>query len=121
MGVNGGDALVGTGFQQLRGYDLLDGEDDAVLGADANGGASVLYGLDCIFDLEVSTVGGEDRVEQVVTRSYGRLKGDTRPELAVLSGVRRGEGSGDGRMLTMMRLSSGLVLVGRLVGEEADG
>lgn len=74
MGVDSSDALVGARFQQLGGYDLLDGEDDAVLGANADGGASILDGLDCIFDLEVSAVGGEDGVEQVVTRSYGRLK-----------------------------------------------
>lgn len=73
MGVDGGDALVGTGFQQLGAYDLLNGEDDAILGADADGGAAIFHCLDRIFDLKVPTVGGEDGVEQVVTRSYGRL------------------------------------------------
>lgn len=36
MPVNGGDALVGTGLQQLGCDDLLDGQDDAVLCADAD-------------------------------------------------------------------------------------
>jgi hypothetical protein len=74
VGVNGSNALVGTRFQQLGADHLLDGKDDAILGTDADGGATVLDRLDRIFDLEVSTIGGEDGVEQIVARAYGRLR-----------------------------------------------
>lgn len=74
VGVNGSDALVGTGFQKLGGDDLFDGEDDAILAPDADGGTTVLDSLDGVLDLEVAAVGGEDGVEQVVTCADGRLE-----------------------------------------------
>jgi hypothetical protein len=90
VGVDGSDALVGTGFQQLGAYDLLNGEDDAILGADTDGGAAILYCLDRIFDLEVSTVGGEDGVEQVVACSYGRLMAEREASALGLRGMPEG-------------------------------
>ncbi len=77
MGIDSGDALVGTWLKKLGSYDLLDGQDNTILGPDTNRGATILDCLDCVFDLEVSTVGGEDGVEQVVTRSYGCLQQPT--------------------------------------------
>lgn len=74
MLVDGGDPLVGAGLQQLRGDDLLDGQHDAVLTADADRCAAVLHRLDCIFDLEVAAVRGEDGVGEIVARSYRRLR-----------------------------------------------
>jgi hypothetical protein len=71
--INGCDALVGTGFQQLRGDDLFNGKDDTILTPDANGGTAILDSLDSVLDLKVATVGGEDGVEQVVTCADGRL------------------------------------------------
>lgn len=79
VAVDRGDALVRTRFQQLRGNDLLDGEDNAVLAPDADGCAAILDCLDCVFDLEVAAVGREDGVEEIVTRSDGRLKGCLAP------------------------------------------
>ena len=79
MGIDGSDSLVGTRFQQLGRNDLLDSENDAILGADADGRASILDSLHCVLDLEVAAVGGEDGVEQVIARSYGRLEAQARP------------------------------------------
>lgn len=74
--VNRRDPLVGAGLQQLRGDDLLDGQHDAVLAADADRRAAALYRLDCVFDLEVAAVGGEDGVGEIVACSYRRLFSD---------------------------------------------
>lgn len=73
MGVNGCDALVGTRFQQLRGDDLFDSKDDAILAPDTDGGTTILDSLDGVLDLEVAAVRREDGVEQVVTCADGRL------------------------------------------------
>lgn len=74
MSIDGGDAFVGFWLQQLGCDELLDGEDDAVLAADADGGAAILDSLDGIFDLEVAAVGGEDGVLEIVTRPYRGLE-----------------------------------------------
>lgn len=74
MRIDGSDTLVGAGLQQLGADDLLNRKNNTILGTDSDRGASVLYCLDRIFNLEVPTVGREDGVEQVVTCSYGRLK-----------------------------------------------
>jgi hypothetical protein len=50
--------------------ELLESEYDAILALNANRCATVLDRLDRVFDLEVSTIGGEDRVGQVVARAY---------------------------------------------------
>lgn len=60
MAVDGSDSLVGAGLQELGSDDLFDGEDDAVLAADADGGTAILDGLDGVLNLEVAAVGGED-------------------------------------------------------------
>lgn len=73
MLVNRRDPLVGAGLQQLRGDDLLDGQHDAVLAADADRRAAVLYRLDGVLDLEIAAVGGEDGVGEIVACSYRRL------------------------------------------------
>lgn len=65
-----GNPLIGTGLEQLRGDDLLDGEDDAILAADADRRAAVLYGLYGVLDLEIAAVGGEDGVGEIVARAY---------------------------------------------------
>lgn len=74
MSIDRGDALVGFWLQQLGCDELLDGEDDAILAADADGGAAILDSLDSIFDLEVAAVGGEDGVLEIVTRPYRGLE-----------------------------------------------
>ena len=68
--INSADALVGARLEQLGGDHLLYGEDDALLASDADRGAAVLDRLDGVLDLEVAAIGGEDGVEQVVTRAY---------------------------------------------------
>ena len=73
MPVNRGDPLVCVGLEQLRGDDLLDGQDDAIAASDTDRGATVLDSLDGILDLEVTAVGREDRVGQVVACAYRRL------------------------------------------------
>lgn len=60
VAVDGSDSLVGAGLQELGSDDLFDGEDDAVLAADADGGTAILDGLDGVLNLEVAAVGGED-------------------------------------------------------------
>ena len=74
MRVNRSNALVGTRFQELRGDNFLDGEDNAILAANADRCASILNSLDSVLDLEVAAIGGEDGVEQVVTCADGRLE-----------------------------------------------
>lgn len=69
MSVDSGDALVGVGLQQLRAYNLLNGQHHAVLAADANRRAGVLDRLDGVFDLEVATIGRVDGVGQIVARA----------------------------------------------------
>lgn len=70
MPINGCNAFVRSGLQQFATDDLLDCQDDTIFTSDPNRGSAILYCLDCIFDLEVSAIGGEDRVRQVVARTY---------------------------------------------------
>ena len=70
MSVNGRDALVRSGLKQFAGDDLLDCQHDAIFTPDPNRRTAILYGLNSIFDLEVSAIGGEDRVGQVVACTY---------------------------------------------------
>lgn len=74
MSIDRGDAFVGFWLQQLGCDELLDGEDDAVLAADSDGGAAILDSLDGIFDLKVAAVGGEDGVLEIVSRPYRGLE-----------------------------------------------
>ena len=62
--------LVRAWLEELAADELLESEYDAILALNANRCATVLDRLDRVFDLEVSTIGGEDRVGQVVTRAY---------------------------------------------------
>jgi hypothetical protein len=62
--------LVRAGLEQLAADELLQSEYDAILALDADRCATILYCLNRVFDLEVSTVGREDRVGQVVTCTY---------------------------------------------------
>lgn len=70
MLVHRGNSLVGTGLQQLGCDDLLDCQNNTVLGADTDGGAAILHCLYCVLDLEVSTIGREDGVGEIVSRAY---------------------------------------------------
>jgi hypothetical protein len=74
VSIDGGDTFVGFWLQQLGCDELLDGENDAVLAADADGGTAILDSLHGIFDLEVAAVGGEDGVLEIVTRPYRGLE-----------------------------------------------
>jgi hypothetical protein len=74
MPINRCDPLVGAGLQQLGCHHLLHREHDAILASYADGCAAILHCLYRIFDLEVSAVGREDGVGQVVASSYRRLK-----------------------------------------------
>lgn len=99
MAVDGGDSLVGAGLQELGGHHLFDGEDDAVLAVDADGGAAILDGLDGVLDLEVAAVRGEDGVEEVVAGAYGRLEepaGQPGPARAGAAGSRTMAARGGG-------------------------
>ena len=89
VSIDGGDALVGVGLEQLRGDDLLDGQDDAVAATDADRGAAIFDGLDGVLDLEVAAVGREDRVGQVVACAYRRLCPSCQLELCVASKRRK--------------------------------
>lgn len=60
MSVNCCNAFVGSGLQQLARNDLLNRQNNTIFTPNTNGGAAVLYRLDCILDLEISTVWGED-------------------------------------------------------------
>lgn len=73
MTIDGTDALVGASLGQLRGDHLLRSEDDALVAADADRCAAVLYRLDGVLDLKVATIWREDGVEQVVARAYRSL------------------------------------------------
>jgi hypothetical protein len=62
--------LIRAGLEELAADELLESKYDAILALDADRCATVLYRLDCVFDLEVTTVGREDRVRQVVACTY---------------------------------------------------
>lgn len=96
MFVNGCDSLVCAWFQQLGWDDLLDCQNNAIFAPNADGCATILDCLDGVFDLEVSTVGGEDGVGEIVTRSYRGLWGYS-TSLALMAGKRLAVSS---RMLT---------------------
>ena len=66
-------ALIRVGFQQLACDELLHGEHDAIFAADTDGRAAVLDCLDCVLDLEVAAIGGEDGVGEIVARAYRGL------------------------------------------------
>lgn len=70
MSVDGRDSLVCAGLQQLRGDDLLDRQDDTVFASDADRSAAIFDRLHGVFDLKVTTVGGEDGVGEIVACSY---------------------------------------------------
>lgn len=73
MPVNGRNAFVCSWFEQFAGDDLLDCQHDAIFTPDANRSPTVLYCLHCILDLEVPAIWREDRVRQIVARTYRRL------------------------------------------------
>lgn len=54
--------LLGGGvlLEQLGGDTALGGQDDAILGQNANGGAGMGNGLEGVLDLVETTFGGED-------------------------------------------------------------
>lgn len=66
--------LIGILLEQSACHELLERQHNAILAADSNRGAAVLNGLDCVFYLEVSAIGGEDGVGKIVARSYRRLR-----------------------------------------------
>jgi hypothetical protein len=45
-----------------------------MFGADSNAGAAVFDCFDCVFDLKVAAVGGEDRIGEVITCPYRGLQ-----------------------------------------------
>jgi hypothetical protein len=55
--VDARDPAIGTGHEQLALDELLDGENDAILDAQANGRTSVLDGLPGVLHLEEAAVG----------------------------------------------------------------
>ena len=55
------DALVGVFFEEFRGDEFFEGEDDAVAAADPDCCAPVLDRFDSVFDLEVAAVGARRR------------------------------------------------------------
>jgi len=73
MSIDSSNAFVCTGFEQFASDELLDCEDDAIFASYTNRGASILYCLDCILDLEVSAIRGEHGVCEIVACTYGRL------------------------------------------------
>jgi len=70
MGVDGGDALVGTRLKQLGGHNLLDCQHDAILAPDTDGRAAILDSLKGVVDLEVLAIRGEDGVIEIVAGTY---------------------------------------------------
>lgn len=66
--------LVRIFLEQSACHELLERQHNAILAANSNCGAAVLNGLDCVFYLEVSAIGGEDGVGKIVARSYRRLR-----------------------------------------------
>lgn len=59
--------LDGRGLEQGRGHALLDAENDALRGGDADGGGAELDGLEGVLDLEEAAFGGEGAVGMVVS------------------------------------------------------
>jgi hypothetical protein len=53
------DLFDGGGLEEGRGDALLDAEDDALRGGDADGSGAELDGFEGVFDLEEAAFGGE--------------------------------------------------------------
>ena len=62
MPVDLDDLLDGGGFEESGGHALLDAEDHAFAGGDADGGRAELDGLEGVLDLEEAAFGGEGAV-----------------------------------------------------------
>ena len=73
MSIHSRNPLVCSRLQQLARNQLLDRKHHAVLAADPDGRVAVLDCLHGIFDLEVASVGREDRVLEIVACAYRRL------------------------------------------------
>ena len=58
--------LDGRGFEQSRGHALLDAQDHALAGGNADGGRAELDGLEGVLDLEEAAFGGEGAVGRVL-------------------------------------------------------
>lgn len=73
VGVHAEDAAVAgrAGHEELAGHKLLDRKNNPVRGADADGGAGVLDGLERILDLEEAAVGRVGAGGQVVPGALG--------------------------------------------------
>lgn len=52
--------LVASGLEQFGTDDLLTCQHDTMLGSDTDTGTTILNRLHSIFDLEITTIGGED-------------------------------------------------------------
>lgn len=70
MSVNSRYPLVRIFLQQLAGDQLLQRKHHAVLAPYANRRAAVLNCLHCVFDLEVASIGREDRVGKIIASAY---------------------------------------------------
>ena len=66
VGVDLGDLLHGGRVEEGAGQALLDGQDAAALGLEADGGGAQLDGLDGILDLEQAALGAEGVDSSVV-------------------------------------------------------
>lgn len=70
MSINCRNALVCSSLEKFTCDDLLNRQYNTVFASDSNGRAAVLYRLDRILDLEVPSIGREDRIGEIITRTY---------------------------------------------------
>lgn len=84
--VNRGYPLVRILLEQFACHQLLQRKHYAILASYADCCAAVLYCFDCVLDLEVASVGREDRVGKIVACTYRGLcmRLDTSPSHCVL-------------------------------------
>ncbi len=70
MSVDRSNTLVGSWLKQLAGDDFFNRKNNTIFTPNSNGGTTILYRLDCIFDLEISAIRRENRVREIVARTY---------------------------------------------------
>lgn len=92
--------LDGRGLEEGRGDTLLNTEDDALRGGDADGRGAKLDGLEGVFDLEETAFGGEGVDSPVVFGSCHKHLGGCDGRLVAREGGERARGGADARWKT---------------------
>jgi hypothetical protein len=70
MSIDCCDTFICSRLEQFTGDDLLNCQHNTIFAPNSNGSSAVFYCFDSILDLEIPSIGGEDGIRKIVTRSY---------------------------------------------------